>query len=136
MMENLLTKRLLIILLLGASTLLFYLFWDRYHKTLLELDNYHNRYKEFLYYLENTPKSTSRKLDRPTLERIFNRLGLRVKSIENLGDRYRITVEELPADKLIALIHAIEFYGAKIAELEAVDNTGKGRFYTTVVIKI
>ncbi len=136
MMEQFLTKRLLAIILLGVSALVLYLFWDRYRKTLVEMDNYHNRYKEFLYYLENTPKGATRKLDRATLERLLTRLRLRVKSIENMGDRYRITLEELPADKLIILVRSIEYYGARVEELDAVDNTGKGRFYTTIVIKI
>lgn len=134
MIENLLTKRLIAIVLLGVSAIAGYLFWVDYKKTVNRMDNYHNRYKEFLYLLENTPKGVNLKLSRPTVERILKRYRLEAESIRRIGDRFEIKIREVPANLLIPLLRDFERYG-EVVEFEAVDNTGKGRFYTTLVVR-
>lgn len=134
MMENLLTKRLLAIILLGVSAIVGYLFWEKYNRTLNGMDNYHTRYKEFLYLLQNTPKGANLKLSRPVIERILRRYRLEAESVRQIGDRFEIKIREVPANLFIPLLRDLERYG-EVVEFEAVDNTGKGKFYTTLVVK-
>jgi len=128
MIENFLSKRLLVILFLGILGFSAYYLVESYFFNLNGLYRAHNHFKEFLYLLKNSPSYSGRYLDEKLIRELVNRYHLKLRGISKLQNRYLIEIEEIPPSKFVRFLSNLEKYG-NVVSFEAVDNTGKGKFY-------
>jgi len=133
MIENFLSKRLLIILFIGIFIFSVYYLSKNYFINLNNIYNSHNQFKEFLYLLINTPKYENIYLNETLLKKLASQYHLKIKSLTKLENRYVLEIEQINHSKFIRFLATLEKYG-DIKAFEAVDNTGKGKFYLKIEI--
>ena len=135
MMEQFLTRRLLVILfggLLLISGVLLYRNYSDVRNTLIEA---HNGFKNFLYLLHNTPRVERKNLTGEEINRIVRRLGIILKEFNKSGEKAILKFDNVEASKLAELLFYLERYG-EIEKFSAVDNTGRGNFYVEVYLNL
>ncbi len=97
-----------------------------------ELRNFVNvqylKFKEFVFLLNNLERKKKLPLTEVAIRNVLERHGLELKRISEITNGYEVEIKEVRANVLPRLIKDLENYGV-IFELEAVDNTGKGKFY-------
>ena len=97
-----------------------------------ELRNFVNvqylKFKEFFFLLNNLERKKKLPLTEVAIRNVLERHGLELKRISEITNGYEVEIKEVRANVLPRLIKDLENYGV-ISELEAVDNTGKGKFY-------
>ncbi len=97
-----------------------------------ELRNFVNvqylKFKEFFFLLNNLERKKKLPLTEVAIRNVLERHGLELKRISEITNGYEVEIKEVRANVLPRLIKDLENYGV-IFELEAVDNTGKGKFY-------
>jgi hypothetical protein len=135
MMEQFLTRRLLIILFGGFLLTLGLLLYRNYSEVRNTLIASHNGFKRFLYLLYNTPKVEKRELTKGELNRIVQRLGITLKEFTRSGEKAIIKFDNVRAPQLAKLLFYLERYG-EIEKFSAVDNTAKGNFYVEVYLNL
>ncbi len=93
----------------------------------------YSEFKEFVFLLNNVEKRKKLPLTEASIRSVLERYTLELKRISEITNGYEVEVKEVKANILPRIIKDLENYG-RIKELEAVDNTGKGRFYLKLKI--
>ena len=133
MIENFVSKRLLIILFIGILLFASYYLAKTFFFNLNSIYNVHNHFKEFLYLLANTPKYSHHFLNENLLRKLVSKYHLKIKSLTKLQNSYILEIERINHTKFIRFLATLEKYGI-IKSFEAVDNTGKGEFYLKIEV--
>ncbi len=93
----------------------------------------HAKFKEFVFLLNNVERKKKLPLTESAIRNVLERYGLELKRISEITNGYEVEVKEAEANILPRIIKDLENYG-RIIELEAVDNTGTGRFFLRLKI--
>ena len=128
-----LRKYIAVILSIVILSVLAYVFIEDFNEFKNFINREHIRFKEFVFLLENVKREEKLPLTESTLRGIIGRYGLEIKRIFSTENGYVVEVKEVEAGVLPKLIKELEKYG-KISEFEAVDNTGKGKFFLKLKI--
>lgn len=113
--------------------ILFYIFFLDYSSLKNFVNVQHMKFKEFVFLLNNVERKKRLPLTESSLRMVLNRYRLDLKGITEITNGYQIEIKEVDGKLLPRLIGELENYG-KVTEIEAVDNTGRGRFYLKLKI--
>ncbi len=135
MIEQYLSRRLLVIILLGVFLLLSIFYFHRYVEAVNKMDAVHNEFKRFLFLLENTKPPHWERFDEQKLQSFLKRIGAELKSSTKLSGKLILELGNVRADKLPKLLKFLENFG-EIESFTAVDNTGLGNFFVKITVKL
>ena len=122
-------KRSWAYLLSGVLLIVLFLVFFSDYKDLRNFVNLqYLKFKEFVFLLNNLERKKKLPLTEVAIRSVLERHGLELKRISEITNGYEVEIKEVKANVLPRLIKDLENYGV-ISELEAVDNTGKGKFY-------
>ncbi|NPA13947.1 MAG: hypothetical protein GXN97_02025 [Aquificae bacterium] len=134
MIENFLKRKFLIATYVTFLLLLTVFLIKNFYQTKVSIIGLHNEYKRFLFLLENVKIYQQKPLTEKNLKFVIQKFGLSLEKIEKIPNGFKIVIKTLPADKFLKFIHTLEKYGT-IEKIQAIDNTGQGKFHTEILIK-
>ncbi|WP_461829644.1 hypothetical protein [Aquifex sp.] len=113
--------------------ILFFIFFLDYSSFRNFVNVQHMKFKEFVFLLNSVERRKKLPLTESSLRMLLNRYRLDLKGISEITNGYQIEIKEIDGRLLPRLIGELENYG-RITEIEAIDNTGRGRFYLRLKI--
>ena len=108
--------------------ILFFLFFTDYKDLRNFINVQYLKFKEFVFLLNNAERKRKLPLTETAVRSVLERYGLELKRISEITNGYEVEVKEVSAKLLPRIIKELENYGT-LNEFEAVDNTGKGKFF-------
>ncbi len=108
--------------------ILLFVFYSNYTDFRDFVNSEYMKFKEFLFLLNNVKGNKKPPLDEAVIRDIVKKLNLEIRRISVVSGGYEIEIKEVKGYLLPRLIKELEKYG-RIKELEAIDNTGEGRFF-------
>jgi len=134
-MEQILTRRLLILAAVGTFAVLAVFFVQKYLQTVNAVNAAHNAYKRFLFLFQNAEPIKRETFSEAKLRAVLRKLGVKLRSYAKRGNEVVLELTEVRAEKLPLLVAELEKFG-QVVEMRAVDNTGEGNFYAKVVLRL
>jgi len=98
------------------------------------LNTQYVKFKDFVFLLENTEYKETRPLNEKLIRNLAQKYSINLKEISYREGRYVISLREVDGRALVLFIRDLEQNGV-LESLEAVDNTGKGKFDIKIILR-
>jgi len=129
-----LSRKIIYTLILSLFTFCLYTFMVDFNDFRNFLNNQYVKFKDFVFLLENTEYRETRPLNEELIRNLAQKYGLNLKEINYRQGKYVISLREVDGRALVLFIRDLEQNGV-LESLEAVDNTGKGKFDTKITLR-
>ncbi|HIP42942.1 MAG TPA: hypothetical protein EYG91_03375 [Aquifex aeolicus] len=129
-----LSRKVIYTLVLLLFTFYLYTFTVDFNNFRNFLNNQYVKFKGFVFLLENTEYRKMKSLNEELIRNLAQKYGLNLKEINYREGKYVIFLRETDGRVLVLFISDLEQNGV-LESLEAVDNTGKGKFDTKITLR-
>ena len=130
-----LNKRILILAMFSIFLVGYIYLYIEYSDARNRINKEYTRYKEMSFLLKNFRSEKRKEIDEVILNKLFKGKGVEVKSISKVEDTFLIHLKEVDMVRLTDIIYSIEKWGVEIVQMEAIDNTGKGRYEVKIKLR-
>lgn len=129
-----LSKKVIYTLVLLLFTFYLYTFLVDFIDFRNFLNTQYVKFKDFVFLLENTEYKETRPLNEKLIRNLAQKYSINLKEISYREGRYVISLREVDGRALVLFIRDLEQNGV-LESLEAVDNTGKGKFDIKITLR-
>ncbi|HIQ48737.1 MAG TPA: hypothetical protein EYH58_03770 [Aquifex aeolicus] len=129
-----LSKKVIYTLVLLLFTFYLYTFLVDFIDFRNFLNTQYVKFKDFVFLLENTEYKETRPLNEKLIRNLAQKYSINLKEISYREGRYVISLREVDGRALVLFIRDLEQNGV-LESLEAVDNTGKGKFDIKIILR-
>lgn len=129
-----LSKKVIYTLVLLLFTFYLYTFLVDFIDFRNFLNTQYVKFKDFVFLLENTEYRETRPLNEKLIRNLAQKYSINLKEISYREGRYVISLREVDGRALVLFIRDLEQNGV-LESLEAVDNTGKGKFDIKIILR-
>jgi len=130
-----LNKRILILTMFSIFLVGYIYLYIEYSNARNRINKEYTKYKEMSFLLKNFKSDKIQEIDEVILNKLFKGKGVEVKSISKVEDTFLIHLKEVDMVRLTDIIYSIEKLGVEIVQMEAIDNTGKGRYEVKIKLR-